>query len=79
VWTTYQSARPIVKAELNYTRDVGKWQDRKWVAIPARLDAATATVAGKVAATLPEGTKVYYLNLFDDRDCVVSTEHVEVN
>jgi uncharacterized protein YycO len=33
---------------------------------------------GKVVATLPDGVRVYYINLFDDRDCVVSTEHVEL-
>jgi hypothetical protein len=27
---------------------------------------------------LPEGVTVYYLNLFDDRDCVVSSEHEEL-
>ena len=31
----------------------------------------------RVSASLPEGTRVYYLNLFDDRGCVVSTEHEE--
>ena len=59
--------------ELNYTLASGKWQDREWVAVPASLDEP-----GKVAAELPEDTTVYYFNLFDDRDCVVSTEHVEV-
>lgn len=27
---------------------------------------------------LPEGTRVYYFNLTDERGLVVSTEHVEV-
>lgn len=73
VWATYESAVPIVKAELNYTLATGNWPDREWVAVPASLDEP-----GKVIATLPEGTTVYYINLFDDRDCVVSTEHVEL-
>ena len=72
-WATFQSPRPIVKAELNVTCDTGRWQDRKWVAAPAQVDAARR----RVTATLPAGAKVYYFNLFDDRDCVVSTEHVE--
>jgi hypothetical protein len=72
VWATYESKRAIVKAELNITRDRGRWQDRKWEALPAQLAAP-----GKATATLPDGVTVYYLNLLDDRDCLVSTEHVE--
>ena len=72
VWATYQTKRTIVRAELNITRDLGLWPDRKWDALPATL------TKGKVTATLPPGVTVYYLNLFDDRDCAVSTEHVEV-
>jgi hypothetical protein len=72
VWATYAAKVPVVKAELNYTKDTGQWQNRKWEAIPAQL------TDGRVAATLPEGTRVYYLNLVDERDCVVSTEHEEL-
>jgi dienelactone hydrolase len=71
VWATYVSKAPLLKAELNYTRDTGRWQDRKWDAIPANL------ADGRVTATLPQGTRVYYLNLFDERNCVTSTEHEE--
>ena len=66
-----ESASPILKAELNYTTDVGKWQDRKWHTLPAAWDAAT----GRATATLPENTTVYSFNLTDDRDLVVSSEH----
>jgi dienelactone hydrolase len=72
VWATFESVVPVVKAELNTTRDTGAWPDRKWDAAPAQVEGA------RVTATLPEGTTVYYLNLFDRRDCVVSTEHVEL-
>ncbi len=75
VWAAFESQRPIQKAELNITRDVGAWQKRAWDALPA---AVSTTPAGRVTATLPEGATVYYLNLFDDRDCVVSTEHEEL-
>jgi hypothetical protein len=33
---------------------------------------------GRVTAALPPGTRVYFFNLFDQRDCVVSTEHQEL-
>ncbi len=73
VWAGFDARVPVVRAELNYTCDRGKWQDRKWDAVPARLEAA-----GRVTATLPAGTVVYYLNLVDERNLVVSGEHVEV-
>jgi dienelactone hydrolase len=71
VWATFAAKLPVVKAELNYTKDTGRWQDRKWDAVPALQTAA------RVSAVLPAGTRVYYLNLYDERGCVVSTEHEE--
>ena len=73
VWATFKAGAPILKAELNVTRDTGRWQDRKWAALPARIESG-----GRVIATLPPGTTAYYLNLHDNRDCVVSTEHEEL-
>lgn len=69
IWAKFKSRRPITKAELNFTRDTGPWTKRTWQSVPARI------YRDRVQAELPEGTKVYYLNLFDDRDCAVSTEH----
>jgi dienelactone hydrolase len=63
---------PIAKAEFNYTRDAGRWQDRKWDSIPAQLD------GNRAMASLPSACRVWYFNLFDDHDCVVSSEHVEI-
>jgi hypothetical protein len=71
VWASYVSKVPLVTAELNYTRDTGRWQDRKWEAIPANL------ASDRVTGLLPAGTRVFYFNLFDERSCVVSTEHQE--
>ncbi len=71
VWTAYASRVPVVKAELNFTRDSGAWQKRRWDAIPAGLEESRAT------ATLPDGTRAYYFNLLDERACVVSSEHAE--
>jgi len=72
VWATFESQRPIARAELCFTVDRGNWQDRRWEAAPAQL------APGRATAALPDGVAVYYLNLFDCRDCVVSTEHVEI-
>lgn len=73
VWATWEGSAPIVRAEINVTSDTGNWPDRQWRAIPARLQEG-----GRVEAELPEDTDVFYLNLFDERGCVISTEHVEV-
>jgi len=67
----FTSKAPIVKAELNFTRDAGKWQARKWESVAATVE------SGRVTCAVPEDAKVYYVNLFDDRNLVVSSEHVE--
>lgn len=69
-WVSFKSARPVVKAALEYTQATGPWMDRLWESIPAHLE------SGRAIATVPEGATTYYLNLFDERDCVVSTEHI---
>lgn len=74
VWTRFAPAAPITRAELNYTKDTGQWQNRKWETIPATLE----TKRGKASARLPKGTTVYYFNLLDNRDLVVSSEHEEL-
>jgi dienelactone hydrolase len=73
VWAAIADGPTITKAELEFTKDAGPWQKRLWEATPAEIG-----TDGKIHATLPEGTTVYYLNLTDDRECIVSTEHEEV-
>ena len=73
-WATAEYAAPLQKAELNFTTDTGPWQNRKWQSMPAAWDATTGTAA----APLPEATSVYYFNLTDNRDLVVSSEHEEL-
>lgn len=74
VWAQFEASTPIQRAELNYTCEAGRWSDRKWETIPAAIDPN----AHKVTAQLPEGVTVYYLNLIDQRDLLVSTEHQEI-
>ena len=71
VWATCDS-KPA-KVELNYTCDSGIWHEREWKTVPGEISSD-----GKATATLPEGTRVYYLNLIDDRGLIVSTEYAEV-
>src|SRR5690348_9848046 len=63
-WAKYSSTIPVVRAELNYTLDSGMWEHRRWQTIPADLDHDRSTVN----VTLPQGVKVYYFNLVDDRE-----------
>jgi len=72
-WATFESKSRVVKAELEFTKDGGKWQKRMWESAPAAIDGTRASAA------VPEGAKVFYLNLIDERNLVVSTEHVERN
>lgn len=75
VWVTYESKSSIKRGELNFTHDTGKWQDRKWETVGATIDSKVK----KVTAPLPDGATVYYFNLFDDRECAVSSVHEEVD
>jgi dienelactone hydrolase len=65
----YRSNQLIVKADLNYTKEGGRWQDRKWEILPARLDSKTH----KVTTQIPVGAKAWYINLVDAEGLVVSS------
>jgi hypothetical protein len=71
VWASFDAAVPIKQAELNFTADDGVWQKRKWETVPAVIEAE----AKRATASLPDGARVFYLNLTDERGLVVSTEH----
>jgi dienelactone hydrolase len=73
VWATFSGTQPTAKAELHFTKATGPWQSRLWEAAPAQMDAS-----GRVEAKLPDGVTVYFLNVTDDRECVVSSEHEEL-
>lgn len=78
VWITFDSEVPVLKAELCFTRQTGRWQDREWETIPAQINIAqTDSGKSRASCAVPADATVYYLNLFDERDCVVSSEHVE--
>ena len=72
-WVTFKAEVPIVKSELCFTRSTGRWQDREWETLPADIDEATS----RVTAQVPADATVFYLNLFDDRQCAVSSAHTE--
>jgi cephalosporin-C deacetylase-like acetyl esterase len=70
VWATFKGE--IKRAELCYTKDKGNWEKRRWEQAPAEL------ADGRATAALPEGTTVYFMNLIDARDHLVSTEHEDL-
>lgn len=70
-WVRFSSTRAPAKAEINFTRDTGKWQDRKWETAAAGLDVK----AHRAEAAIPEGAHAYFINLIDERGLVVSSEH----
>lgn len=71
LWARVESARPIVSAEICFTRASGMWQDRRYNRIPARQPEP-----GRIEADIPRATTVAFLNAMDDRGCVSSTPHV---
>jgi dienelactone hydrolase len=72
-WTKFETDVPIEKVELNYTKDSGKWQSRKWETAAAKIEDGK-----KASATIPEGTTVYYFNVIDSSGAFASTEHLEL-
>ena len=73
-WASYKGKSRPRKAEICLTRDMGRWQDRKWETLPATIDLHTR----RVTASIPEAARVYYLNLIDERGSTISNEHEEL-
>jgi len=73
-WATFESQSPIVKAELNYTTDLGLWRKRKWHTVAAEVDQPSR----RASAEIPQGATACYLNLFDERGLISSSEHLEL-
>lgn len=68
VWAEVTSQTPLREAHLNYTLDTGRWQERQWVTVPARLDGQ------RIVAELPEPEPTaFYLDVVDERGAMVST------
>jgi dienelactone hydrolase len=70
---TTKSAVPLAKAELHYTADVGRWQERKWTTVAAELK------DGTISARVPdERPLAAYLSVTDGRGLLVSSPHFEI-
>jgi len=69
---TVQSHRPLVRAEIIYTRGSGMWQDRRFNVLEATSDGVT------VSAAIQPMTTVAYLNVWDAGEGDVRL-HVDVD
>jgi dienelactone hydrolase len=68
-----ESAEPLARAELLYAVDTGPWPTRDWKTAPARI------VGHTVEAELPSPRPlVYFFNVVDARQVVVSSPHQEI-
>ncbi len=72
---TYDAVVPIEKAELHYTTDQGRWQDRTWTSVAIPYDDDSHKVR---AALPPERPLVGFITLTDERGLTTSSEHVEL-
>lgn len=72
-WADFESPRPLRRAELHFTRDSGRWQERQWHTIPAHI------AGGRITAELPPDTTTFFFNLIDDLNLIASSEHREGN
>lgn len=76
----YESVAPIVSATLYYLTaplQYAENAEKKHLDLVQQFEATGAeldTVARTVTAKLPDGCTCYYINLVDDRGCIVSSE-----
>jgi len=64
------------QANLHFTTDTGRWQDRKWTTLAAKLDAGAGSIQAELPTTRPLAC---FLTAKDDRGLIVSTQHVELD
>jgi len=67
---TYMHTVGEIHAEILFTHDRNNWPDRNWDVLPAQIDTATHTIS----AAIPDGASACFLNLYDSRNCAVSTD-----
>lgn len=71
----FASVRPLMGADFCYTRASGMWTDRKWNQVAVSVEEEGAPY--EVSAELPADTTAAFINVWDDRDLLVSSTHIE--
>ena len=75
----YESPCAIVSAEVRYlTEPLAYDAKNKLVSVWKKMDAQVIDKTCTVKATLPEDVQVYYVNLRDDRACILSSNLIQV-
>ncbi len=74
-WVAYDSPVAVEKAELNFTSDTGEWPQRFWNIVDVPVDSA----GSRVEAPVPAEATAYYMNIYDSRGLVSSSELEELN
>ncbi|MGQ9504826.1 MAG: alpha/beta hydrolase family protein [Thermogutta sp.] len=68
VWCEIITSTAVREAHLNFTTDSGRWQDRHWQTLPARLE------GHRIAAELPDPEPTaFYFDVIDERNAMTST------
>ncbi len=68
--TVEDGARLLLKAHLYFTADTGRWQERKWESLPARIE------GNKVLADLPKDRPLtLMLAVTDSQGNIVTSQH----
>ena len=72
VSASFKPSTPWSRRSCSTRRTGGRGRDASGSTAAAKLDGDTAK------ATLPDGTAAYYMNIEDERGCVVSTRHATI-
>jgi dienelactone hydrolase len=75
ITSRFTSERPLMRADVCFTRATGMWQDRKWNPQPEPVKCEDGVYI--ISGTLPVGTTVAFVNVWDDRGLRVSSPHIE--
>ncbi|KQX48419.1 alpha/beta hydrolase family protein [Paenibacillus sp. Root444D2] len=69
VKVAFASEIPVVKAELRYASNTSNWFEVEWLIKEAYIDNAS----NEIHAILEEETSAYFIQITDERGCIVST------
>lgn len=76
ITSRFTSDRPLMRADVCFTRATGMWQDRKWNPQPESVEETDGIYT--ISGTLPAGTTVAFINVWDDRGLRVSSPNIEL-
>jgi len=78
IYTIFESIRPLMKADICFTRALGMWQDRKWNIIPETKIINKENILYYISCKLPVGITSAFVNVYDDRGVFVSSPYIEI-